>query len=166
MLAIMPQKISGCSFISSGPGWTPWITNAPSIRAVTPLMGIPSVSSGIIEPAVAALLAVSGPATPSITLAEPFRMFGHLLLDRVRYERGGHGAAARQNPEEEAEHCPADRQAELSQSFRVGSSPLIFVAMTSRADSSSTFRSTSEIPKSPMTTGMIPMPSSARRSRR
>src|SRR5438552_23311 len=30
MLAITPQKISGCSLMRSGPGCTPWMRNAPT----------------------------------------------------------------------------------------------------------------------------------------
>ena len=67
MLAMTPQKISGCCVISMGPGCTPWMMRAPSSSAVTALDGMPSDSMGIIAPATAALFAASGPATPSIT---------------------------------------------------------------------------------------------------
>ena len=66
MLATKPQKISGRWLIMSGPGCRPWITSAPSRMAVAGEKGMPSDNSGTIAPAVAPLLADSGPATPSI----------------------------------------------------------------------------------------------------
>jgi hypothetical protein len=39
---------------------------APRISAITPLFGMPKVNRGMKAPAVAELLALSGPATPSI----------------------------------------------------------------------------------------------------
>jgi hypothetical protein len=44
----------------------PWMVRAPSISAITPLAGSPSVSIGINLHCASALLAASGPATPSI----------------------------------------------------------------------------------------------------
>ena len=52
--------------MNSGPGLKPHSTSAASNTAVVPLPGIPSVSSGTNEPAVSALFAPSGAATPSI----------------------------------------------------------------------------------------------------
>jgi hypothetical protein len=66
MLATTPQKRSGRWVMKSGPGWMPWMTSAPRRSAVTALPGMPSDSSGIMLPPTAALLADSGPATPSI----------------------------------------------------------------------------------------------------
>ena len=66
MLAMMPQKIFGFWLIISGPGCRPWMTKAPSSRAMMTLGGMPSVISGMKAPPAAALLAASGPATPSI----------------------------------------------------------------------------------------------------
>ncbi len=66
MLAIRPQNRSGRRVITSGPGWMPWICSAPSISAITPLAGSPSVSMGMNLHWASALLADSGPATPSI----------------------------------------------------------------------------------------------------
>jgi len=42
------------------------MTKAPSSNAVTALLGMPSESTGMMLPATAALLADSGPATPSM----------------------------------------------------------------------------------------------------
>ena len=64
--AIRPQKSSGCLVITCGPGTMPWIVMAPTISAITAFGGMPSVSSGMNEVCEAALLALSGPATPSI----------------------------------------------------------------------------------------------------
>ncbi len=44
----------------------PWIIMAPIISAITALPGSPSVSIGMNEVCAPALLAASGPATPSI----------------------------------------------------------------------------------------------------
>ena len=66
MLATMPQNMSGFCVISRGPGCRPWMMKAPSSSAITTLGGMPSVSSGMNAPPAAALLAASGPATPSI----------------------------------------------------------------------------------------------------
>ena len=45
---------------------TPWMVMAPTISAITALGGMPSVSSGMNAVCAPALLAASGPATPSI----------------------------------------------------------------------------------------------------
>ena len=49
-----------------GPGWMPCIISAPIISAISALAGMPSVSSGMKLVCAPALLAASGPATPSI----------------------------------------------------------------------------------------------------
>src|SRR6266403_516094 len=66
MLATMPQNRVGRSVITCGPGWMPWMVSAPIISAITALPGIPKVSIGMKEVWAPALLADSGPATPSI----------------------------------------------------------------------------------------------------
>src|SRR3712207_7257623 len=66
MDAIMPQNRVGFLVITWGPGMMPWIVIAPTIRAITALGGIPKVNSGMNEVCAPALLALSGPATPSI----------------------------------------------------------------------------------------------------
>ena len=66
MLATMPQNRSGRLVITSGPGSMPWMIIAPTIKAITAFDGIPSVSIGMNDVCAAALLADSGPATPSI----------------------------------------------------------------------------------------------------
>ena len=65
--AIMPQNSSGCLVITCGPGTMPWMVMAPTISAITAFGGMPRVSSGINEVCAAALLALSGAATPSMT---------------------------------------------------------------------------------------------------
>ena len=64
--AIMPQNRSGALVITCGPGMMPWMVMAPTISAITALGGMPSVSSGMNEVCAAALLALSGAATPSM----------------------------------------------------------------------------------------------------
>ena len=66
MDAIMPQNSSGFLVMTCGPGMMPWIVIAPTISAMTALGGMPSVSSGMKAVCAPALLADSGPATPSI----------------------------------------------------------------------------------------------------
>ena len=66
MLAMMPQKIPGFWLIIRGPGCRPWMMKAPSSSAMMTLGGMPRVISGMKAPPAAALLAASGPATPSM----------------------------------------------------------------------------------------------------
>jgi hypothetical protein len=66
MLSIRPQTRSGRVWNSSGPGWMPYMTKAARMIAVELDPGTPSVKSGTMAPVEAALLADSGPATPSI----------------------------------------------------------------------------------------------------
>ncbi|OJU36890.1 MAG: hypothetical protein BGN94_04130 [Rhizobiales bacterium 68-8] len=63
--AIRPQNSAGCSRTTSSPGWMPCTISAPAIIAISALPGMPSVSSGMKEVCAPALLAASGPATPS-----------------------------------------------------------------------------------------------------
>jgi hypothetical protein len=79
MLAIRPQNRSGRCSSTSGPGRMPWIIMAPIITAITALGGMPSVSIGMKAVCAPALLADSGPATPS-TAPLPKRdgSFAHL----------------------------------------------------------------------------------------
>ena len=63
--AMTAQKISGWLVINSGPGCTLCTIMAASISAVAELNGMPSPSIGTISEVAAALLAVSGAATPS-----------------------------------------------------------------------------------------------------
>ena len=65
-LAISAQTSSGSRSNSSGPGWMPYDWNAASITAAVAFVGSPRVSIGTRVPAAEALLAASGPATPSI----------------------------------------------------------------------------------------------------
>src|SRR5215207_6463083 len=63
----MSVQISNGSFSNNvGPGWIPYETKAVSITAAVALVGNPSDSIGTSVPAAEALLAASGPATPSI----------------------------------------------------------------------------------------------------
>ena len=64
--AIMPQNRLGFLVITPGPGTMPWIVIAPTISAITALGGMPRVRSGMKAVCAPALLALSGPATPSM----------------------------------------------------------------------------------------------------
>ena len=63
---MMPQNSAGSSRMTFGPGVMPWMMKAPIISAITGCAGMPSVSIGMNEVCAPALLADSGPATPSI----------------------------------------------------------------------------------------------------
>ena len=63
---ISPQNSVGLLDITCGPGWMLWIIIAAIISAITALVGSPRVSIGTNDICAPALLAASGPATPSI----------------------------------------------------------------------------------------------------
>src|SRR6476660_8146017 len=63
---IRPQNSVGLLVMTCGPGWMLWMVMAPTISAITALGGMPRVSSGMKDVWAAALLADSGPATPSM----------------------------------------------------------------------------------------------------
>src|SRR5262249_39943526 len=65
-LATSPQKMSGCSLISRGPGTIPWIINAPRMSAITASPGMPRLMVGMKSPCTEECVAASGQATPSI----------------------------------------------------------------------------------------------------
>src|SRR3972149_10605333 len=64
--AMSPHTNSGFFSNRSGPGRSPHIMSPPSMMAVVADPGMPSVSMGTMARAEAALLADSGPATPSM----------------------------------------------------------------------------------------------------
>ena len=66
METMIPQNSAGCSIITEGPGWMPWMIIAPTMSAITGLDGMPRVSMGMNEVWAPALLADSGAATPSM----------------------------------------------------------------------------------------------------
>ena len=131
---------------------------------MTALAGMPSVSRGMNAPPAAALLAASGPATPSIAPA-PNRSGCRDARFSTAYEANdamiapAPGRIPRKKPSTEPRRIGT---AESRQSWRVGRSPVVGGANISRCCSRcSRFRSTSEIPKSPMMTGTSPRPSSS-----
>src|ERR1044071_3953158 len=65
-LAISPQKMSGCSRISCGPGTMPWMMSAPSRSAITESPGMPRLIVGMKSPCTDECVDDSGQATPSI----------------------------------------------------------------------------------------------------
>ena len=65
-LAIRPQTSSGLEVKSWAPGCRPNCWKPASMTAAVAEVGRPSVSSGTSVPAAEALLAASGPATPSM----------------------------------------------------------------------------------------------------
>ena len=105
-----PQNRSGSSVTSCGPGVMPWMSSAPKMTAMVALAGMPSDSSGMNDEVAAALFAVSGRGDAfDRAAAEPFRVPGAALLQRVGGERGEHRAAAGQDAEDEAEHASRGR---------------------------------------------------------
>ena len=75
--ATKPQTTSGLSKNSIGPAWISNIKKAPNITAVVADPGTPKANIGTKAPALAALFADSGPATPFIS---PFPKFSGFLL--------------------------------------------------------------------------------------
>ena len=73
MLATSPQNRSGFSVITCGPGAMPYMVSAPSMSAITPLAGRPSVSMGMNLHCASALLADSGPQRPRWRLCRSAR---------------------------------------------------------------------------------------------
>ena len=65
-LAINVHTNGPDSLNNSGPGCSPYDWNATRMTAAVADVGSPMVSSGTSTPAAAALLAASGPATPSM----------------------------------------------------------------------------------------------------
>ena len=65
-LAIRPQTSGALLAKSSGPGCSPNCWKPASMIAAVAVVGRPRVSSGTSVPAAEALLAASGPATPSM----------------------------------------------------------------------------------------------------
>ena len=65
-LAISAQTSAGSLVSSSGPGSMPQPWSAASMIAAVALVGSPRASIGTRVPAAEALLAASGPATPSM----------------------------------------------------------------------------------------------------
>ena len=65
-LAIRPQKMSGCSVMSCGPGWMPLMMRAPRISAITASPGMPSDIVGMKSTWVFECEEASGLATPAI----------------------------------------------------------------------------------------------------
>ena len=104
--SITPQNTSGWSVISCGPGGMPCSSSAPNITAIVPLAGMPSVRSGMNEEVAAALLAVSGEATPSTApLPKRCGLLRDALLHGVGDEGGHRRAAAGQDAQDEADHA-------------------------------------------------------------
>ena len=138
-----PQNSAGSSLITFGPGVMPWMMKAPSMSAMTGCAGRPSVSSGMKEVCAAALLADSGPATPSIAPCPNVSgLLGDPLLDGVRAERGQDVAGARKDAERRAQGRAAqDRGQRCGGSpSRVGHRFLIVLTTTVRVASSSRLR--------------------------
>ena len=106
----MPQNNAGCSVITDGPGWMPWMIMAPIIRAITGLDGIPNVSMGMKEVWAPALFADfrCGHSFDG-TLSELAAVFGDLLLEGIRAKGGERGPAARQDSERRAQRGASHR---------------------------------------------------------
>ena len=83
---------------------------------------MPRVNRGMKAPPVAALLADSGPATPSIDPgAEPLRIFGELLLDGIGAEGGDDRCRPGKDADEEPQHrAPQDRPEGILPVLKVG----------------------------------------------
>jgi hypothetical protein len=109
----MPQNSAGCSVITDGPGWMPWMIIAPIMSAITGFDGMPSVSIGMKDVCEPALLADSGAGHAfDGALAEVRRVLRHLLFQRICGERREHRAAARQDAQHRTEARSAQHRGE------------------------------------------------------
>src|SRR5262249_13451448 len=100
--ATRPQNRSGRCVITCGPGWMPWMVSAPSISAITPEAGSPSVSMGMNLHCAAAVVGDSGACTPcDRPLAEGGGVVGTFFGDHGGAKRGDGGPGAG-HPAEEA----------------------------------------------------------------
>ena len=114
--------------MTCGPGTMPWMVIAPTISAITALGGMPRVSSGMKAVCAPALLADSGPETPSIApFSETAGVFGDLLLDGVGGEGTKHRAIARQDAQK-------DRRSRCRGQNRLGRLPEIRFGRQQRAN--------------------------------
>ena len=122
MLAIVPQNSSGLRLISCGPGNTPWIISAASSNAMIALVGTPKVSTGTKQLIEAALLAASGPATPSMApLPKRSGVLDDSPLDGIGQDRRNDRIAAGQQADHETDAAPAhDRHGTARSVFEHG----------------------------------------------
>ena len=130
---------------------------------MTTLGAKPIVSSGIMEPPVAALLAASGPATPSMA-PWPKRSGCRARRFSSAYEMkvGMMAPIPGRMPSRKPSTLPrAIGPAERFQSSRLGRSPRIRVWKTSCSTPAPMLSSTSLTPKSPMMIGTSPSPSAS-----
>ena len=103
-----PDQRRGLLVNSSGPGCSPNCWKPASMIAAVAVVGRPSVSSGTSVPAADALLAASGPATPSIApWPNSSGCLASCLLDRVGQEGADLGAARRHRADREADRRAA-----------------------------------------------------------
>ena len=141
----------------------PWIIMPPIIIAITALDGMPSVSIGMNEVCAAALLAASGPATPSIApLPKRSGVARHLLLERVGRKGREHRAAAGQDAERRSPSAGAAQDGGHRwpcRSAQVGISPVTFAVTRSRRSGLVRLAMISAMPNRPMAIGTKPMPS-------
>ena len=161
MLAIIPQKSSGWLVITCGPGWMPWIIIAPTISAITGLVGRPSVSIGMNEVCAPALFADSGPATPSIAPL-PKRDGSFAMRFSSMYDANDASIAPPPGSTPRTEPMPVPRTiAPLAwrSSFHDGSRRPIVRVRISRPSGASKFAMMPAKPNRPIATTTKPMPS-------
>ena len=103
-----PEELRVLSLIIMGPGVTPWMSKAPSRIAVGGAKGMPKTKSGIKADWQAALLADSGPATPSIApCPNSSGCFEIRLLDHVGSVGGDDRCRSRDQADPEPDPGPS-----------------------------------------------------------
>ena len=160
--AMNVQNTSGLVVNSIGPGSTLCMRKPASMIALGAANGMPSVSSGIIEPITALLLADSGPTTPSTApLPNSLGVLRHPFLERIGDEGRNHRARPRQQSDEEAEHRAAQHRHHRAPHFllariKIAQADLLICGLTYL---STAMLRISETPKSPIAIGRKSMPS-------
>ncbi len=161
MLATKPQNSSGWLWISIGPGRMPCTMIAAIITAVTGLVGMPSAIIGTNAPVAAALLADSGPATPSIAPL-PKRSGVFEMRRSIPYDTNDEMMCAEPGmmPMRKPSTLPrAMGPAESRNSSREGMRSRSFGRCTSGTVAAPAASRISETPNSPTATGTMPTPS-------
>src|SRR5262252_7431159 len=136
------------------------MTKAPSSNAVTALLGMPSESTGMRLPATAALLADSGPATPSIAPLPKRSGWGETRFSSA-YDMNEAVTGPPPGTRPRMKPSPLPRSIarhEARQSARVGHRPVMRSARSVLGVSVSTLTSTSATPNRPMTTARSSTP--------
>ncbi|MNS88885.1 hypothetical protein D3C72_1228770 [compost metagenome] len=159
--AIRPQNSAGLLVITCGPGWMLWMVIAPTISAITALGGIPSVSSGMKDVCAAALLADSGPATPSMApLPNSWAYFDVFFSSEYAANEASEAPPPGRMPSAEPSMVPRSTAGIMRRkSSRLGKSPVTRSVKVSRCSFCSRLAMISAKPNRPIASAVMLMPS-------